>query len=138
MVDFNPKTENLLMSSVAQYSEILRLTEELLKMVETCEYSHVNEYAARSQQLQREASRHDEELLPLLTVDLQTWGSHLLYQKRLDNIRSIVELNKMIIPKIQGVMAITKAELDNLNGGRNALVGYASQVADKRVSLGVG
>ncbi len=138
MGEFDPQTEKLLKSSFEQYREILQQAENLLKMMDACDYSQVDEHVIRSQQLQSEASRQDEQLLPLLTLDLPTWEKHTQYQNRLDCIRSIVELNKVLLPKIHGVMAITKAELGNLSGGRNALVGYASQDADKRVFLGIG
>lgn len=138
MSGFDSHTENLLITSVEQYRELLQYAENLLAMQEKGDFSKVDKHAMRLQQLQSEATRQDEELLPLLRLDLPTWEKHALYQKRLSCIKSITELNKLLLPKIQGVMAVTAAELNKLSGGRHAVAGYTGRAVKKRGILGIG
>lgn len=135
---FNPQIEKILLTSVEQYEGILQYAENLLTRINSCDYSLVSEYVVKLQQLQSDASQQDEQLLPLLQLDTSMWEKHELFQKRLGFIKSIVVLNKLLVEKINGVMAVTSSELDKLSGGRNALAGYTSQAVDRRGSLGVG
>ena len=138
MSEFDLHTEKLLIASVAQYRGLLQHAENLVIIQDSGDYSKVGEHVAKLQLLQSEASRQDEELLPLLILDLPTWEKHALYQKRLSCIKSIVELNKLLLPKIHSVMAVTSAELNKLSGGRNALAGYTTRATKKRRFFGIG
>lgn len=138
MSGVNSHTEKLLITSVEQYRELLQHAEKFLTMQGKGDFSRIDDHVTRLQQLQNEATLQDEELLPLLMADLPTWEKHALYQKRLSSIQSIVELNKLLLPKIQGVMAVTSAELNKLSGGRNARAGYTGRAAKKRGFLGIG
>ncbi len=138
MAGFNPQTEKLLAFSVEQYRELLQHAEKLTGILEGCEPVRVHEHIARQQQLQVAASRQDELLLPLLKDDLSLWEEHRLYQIRQGFINTILDLNKLLLPKIHGMMAVTSAELDQLRGGRTFLVGYASPAPDQRGLRGVG
>lgn len=138
MTGFDLQTEKLLAYSVEQYRELLQHAEKLVEMLDAGGVDRVREHAERLQQLQAVASRQDELLLPLLKVDLPAWEEHTLYRLRLRFISSILELNKLLLPKIRGMMAVTSAELDQLRGGRTVLAGYAAPAADHRGLRGVG
>lgn len=138
MAAFNSQTEKLLALSLEQYCELLQHAENLSNMLDNCDYSQVAEYTGRLEQLQAAARQQDELLLPLLKADLQIWEEHTLYQQRLHSIRSILEINELLVPKIRGTMAVTSAELGKLRGGRTALAGYASQLVDKGGLRGIG
>ncbi len=126
MADFNSHTEDLLASSIEKYQELLQHGENLKKMLEDCDYSQVHEYTAKLHRLQEEATRQDQILLPLLKKEQPELTSNTLYQKRLEYISSILELNKAITPKIKDVLAVTSAELNQLRGGRTAVGSYTS------------
>ncbi len=127
MAEFNPQTENLLDLSVEKYHELLQHGKNLLRMLDDCDYSQVTEYTIKMQDLQAEASKQDEILLPLLKTELQVWQKHTLYQKRFNYISSIIKLNELLKPKIKGAMAVTSAELDQIRGSRTAFAGYSVQ-----------
>ncbi len=138
MAELNPLTENLLAISVEQYRGLLQHAEKLLQTLENCDYSQIPEHADRLQQLQTAASNQDQLLLPLFKDNPSAWEQHTLYRKRLQFIRSILELNKLLMPKIRGTMAVTSAELHKLRGGRTALAGYATLSTNKGGIRGIG
>ncbi len=138
MTGFNPHTEKLLAFSVEQYRELQQHAERLIKILDNCDYPQAHEHGARLQDLQAAASKQDETLLPLLESDLLAWEGHPLYRMRLRFITSILELNKLLLPKIRGMMAVTSAELEQLQSGRIAIAGYALPNADRRGLRGVG
>ncbi len=124
MTGFDPQTEKQLAFSVEQYRELQQHAEKLVEMLDNCEYSQVHEHATKLQELQAAASQQDESLLPLLKVDLPAWEGHTLYRIRLRFITSILECNKLLLPKIRGMKAVFAAELEQLQGGRVAVSGY--------------
>lgn len=132
------RIESLLEKSAAQYAELEQLADSLLHLLECADFDQVREQAAVLQQKQAAASLVDDELLPLLNIDLPAWEGHLLYRQRLCSIQAILELNELLLPKIRGMMAVTSAELEQLRGGRTALVGYATQASVRRGLRGVG
>lgn len=132
------QTENLLTKSVEQYRVLLLHVEQLVKTLDECDYSQVNDYTLRLQQLQAVAKKQDEQLLPLLIADFTTWKESTLYQLRMEYINSILRLNELLVPKIQGVMAVTSVELKKMHGGRSALAGYAPKTAKHQGLRGIG
>ena len=138
MTGFHPEIEKILAFSVEQYRELQQHAEKLLKILSDCEYSQVHEHAARLQELQAAASQQDESLLPLLLGELPAWEAHPLYRMRLGFVTSILELNELLLPKIRAMMAVTSAEIEQLQCGRTVVAGYALPKADRRGSRGVG
>lgn len=138
MAELEKQAEKLLACSVEQYGELLQHTEKLVKIIGDNDYDRIEKHATRLQKMQDVARRHDKELLPLLMANLESWKENTLFQKRLGCIRSIVKINELLLPEINGAMAVTASELEKLNGGRTALAGYASQKIAKRGTLGVG
>lgn len=138
MSGYDPQVEKLLAFSVEQYRELLQHAQKLSVILEERNPAQVSEYVSRQQQLQTAASRQDELLLPLLKADLTLWEQHRLYQMRYEFIRSILDLNKLLLPKIRGMMAVASAELGQLRGGRTFLAGYAPPTTDRRGLRGVG
>jgi len=138
MTGFDSHTEKQLAFSVEQYRELVQHTKKLQMMLDNCEYSHINEHSVRLQELQAVASQHDGALLPMLEINPSAWEGHPLYRMRKHFVRSILELNELLLPKIRGMMAVTSAELEQLQDGRMAITGYALPRTDQRGSRGVG
>ncbi len=126
MSGLNAQTEKLLSISVEQYRELLQHAEKLLQTLDNCNYSKIPAHADKLQRLQNAASQQDKTLLPLFRDNPPAWEEHVLYRKRQQFIKSILKLNKLLMPKIRGTMAVTSAELNKLRGGRIALAGYTS------------
>ena len=138
MSGLNAQTEKLLSISVEQYRELLQHAEKLFQTLDDCNYSKIPAHADRLQKLQAVASRQDKILLPLFQDDPPAWEEHTLYRKRLQFIKSILRLNKLLMPKIRGTMAVTSAELNKLRGGRTALAGYTTPSTAHRNIRGIG
>lgn len=132
------QTEKLLAFSVEQYRELLQHTEKMEHVLEDCDHVRVIEHAESLQRLQAAASQQDEQLLPLLKLDPSAWENHDLYRQRQRFVAGILERNKLLLPKIRGIMAVASAELDQLRSGRTALAGYASSSTRRRGIRGVG
>ncbi|OEU51361.1 MAG: hypothetical protein BA862_11015 [Desulfobulbaceae bacterium S3730MH12] len=138
MSGLNAQTEKLLSISVEQYRELLQHAEKLLQTLDNCNYSEIPGHADKLQRLQNAASRQDKMLLPLFRDDPPAWEENTLYRKRQQFIKSILKLNKLLMPKIRGTMAVTTSELNKLRGGRTALAGYTSHSTTHRGVRGVG
>lgn len=130
MANSNSQTEKLLVFSTEKYYELLQHGKNMWKVLDDCDYSKVREQTIKLQQLQAEAIKQDEILLPLLKAQLSEWQKNLHFQKRLNYVRSILELNELLSPKIKGAMAVTSAELDQLRSNRTALAGYNSHMVN--------
>ena len=138
MSGLNAQTEKLLSISVEQYRELLQHAEKLLQTLDNCNYSEIPGHADKLQRLQNAARRQDKMLLPLFRDDPPAWEENTLYRKRQQFIKSILKLNKLLMPKIRGTMAVTTSELNKLRGGRTALAGYTSHSTTHRGVRGVG
>lgn len=138
MSGLNAQTEKLLSISVEQYRELLQHAEKLLQTLDDCNYSKIPAHADKLQNLQDAASRQDKMLLPLFRDNPPAWEENTLYRKRQQFIKSILKLNKLLMPKIRGTMAVTTSELNKLRGGRTALAGYTSHSTTHRGVRGVG
>ena len=125
MAELTAQTEKLLSISVEQYRGLVHHAKALLQTLEECDYKNLAAHTGKLQQLQSEATRHDQILLPLFNDDPAGWKNHHLYRRRSEFIRVILELNKQLIPKIKATLAVTCAELNKLRSGRTALAGYS-------------
>ena len=132
------RTEDMLTHSISQYRELLQHAERLHDLLVSCPPERLSEQAARLSKLQQAAGQHDEQLLPLLATDAPHWQKHELFLARQGFVESILELNKLLLPRIRGMMAVASAELEQLRGGRVALAGYAAPSRERKGLRGVG
>ncbi len=70
------------------------------------------------------AQQHDEGLLALLHQAEHSVAHHLLYVQRADLIGQVLQLNRLLLPNIDGMMAVLAHELDQVRNGRVVLGGY--------------
>lgn len=73
---------------------------------------------------QDQAADHDERLIGLLSEAVPLVKDHPLYLQRLDIVNEVLELNHLLLPKIDGMMALISHELAGLKNGRVVLGGY--------------
>ncbi len=132
------QVEKYLLLSVEQYRDLLQHAKDVLQVIDSCDYSQIDEQVLKLRELQAAAAKNDEELLPLLQADLPTWKKDRRYQMRTNYINSILEINESLVPKIRSIMAVTSAELKKMHSGRTALAGYSSQKSRQRSLRGIG
>ncbi|WP_040366638.1 hypothetical protein [Desulfuromonas acetoxidans] len=74
--------------------------------------------------LQQQARDHDAKLLNALRQAGHVAAGHPLFKQRLDLIGEVLTLNHLLLPKINGMMALISHELTGLKKGRSVLGGY--------------
>lgn len=116
--------ESSLRRSVEQYSRIIAHAGRLEALLLHSDTDELKKYIVRMEELQEEARQHDETLNGQLAEDSHRWRDHPLYQKRISLLEKLVELNRLLLPRIHGMMAVTAHELSQIKGGRKALGGY--------------
>jgi hypothetical protein len=122
-VVISPELEHSLQLSISQYQAIL----QLMQLIADSLKSTPDRCASLVHQLQEQqlaAQQHDEQLLELLRVADVTCAQHSLCGQRLDLIEQILQLNHLLLPNINGIMALYFNELTELRSGRVGLSGY--------------
>lgn len=115
--------ESSLRCSIEQYQAVLAQLKQLSVSLTASDVDfqlHIENLASK----QALAQKHDEGLIELLGDETSLVGDHPLYKKRLDIIKEVLELNHLLLPKINGMMALVSHELAGLKNGRAVLGGY--------------
>lgn len=73
---------------------------------------------------QAAAQQHDKSLCALFAKEADAAIDHPLYLQRLGLVKDVLELNHLLLPKINGMMALVSHELTGLKNGRVVLGGY--------------
>ncbi|MBN2644190.1 MAG: hypothetical protein JXR59_01805 [Desulfuromonadaceae bacterium] len=74
--------------------------------------------------LQRKAEAEDVGLLPLLKSVKESAPQHPLIVQRQEVLDEILKVNRLLLPKINGMMALVSHELKELRSGRTVISGY--------------
>ena len=115
--------EESLQCSIAQYQAILDLMRQLSRAI-SVSASSLKEDVLKLSTLQQQARDHDAQLLKDLRQAGQQAAEHPLFKQRLDLIAEVLKLNHLLLPKINGMMALISHELTGLKKGRSVLGGY--------------
>ncbi len=110
--------------SIDQYTAILRHSDELVRMLDTCDYSGISRYAAELEEMQTEARKNDEIWLSHFRKNPLPWHDNVLFTERMEIIRIILARNETLLPRLQAVMAVAQSEQARLNEGRAVIAGY--------------
>ncbi len=118
-----PQLENSLLRSIEYYQAVLQQLRVLANslLVSDANFEVLIEGFNECQSI---AQQHDEKLLVLLHQSIPEIGDHPLYLQRTDLITQILKLNNLLLPKIDGIMALNAHELNDLKNGRAVLGGY--------------
>lgn len=116
--------EQCLRHSIEQYTAILRHSDDLVRMLDTCNYSEIGRYAAELEEMQTEARANDEIWLSHIRKDPLPWLDNALYNERMKIVRSILARNEALTPRLKAVKAVTRSEQVRLKGGRTVIAGY--------------
>lgn len=122
-ISISASLEKSLLLSIDQYQAVLQSLQQISDAL-TSNDSVIEALIQTMSSKQAEAQQHDELLLVLLGEAGSTVSSHPLYIKRMALIREVLELNHLLLPKINGMMALISHELSGLKNGRVVLGGY--------------
>lgn len=115
--------QQCLSKSVAQYREILAQL-QLIKTALSSSTINLAELVQNLNQQQVAACQHDEELLALLAQADRGVARHPLYLQRIDLIEQVLQMNNLLLPSIDGMMAVISNELTEIRNGRAVMGGY--------------
>lgn len=131
--------EQCLRTSIEQYRVIIDHAQRLDALLQEADPATLNSYTERLQQLQDEASLNDERVFDLYSSNTDYWKQHPLFVERAEMLDQIVELNRLLLPRIRGIMAVVASELAQIKSGRTAVAGYYRPVTNVPVAArGVG
>ncbi len=115
--------EESLQRSIEQYQMILDLMKQITRAISSSE-ADLKDEVLKLGTLQQQARDHDAMLLNALRQAGQVAAGHPLFKQRLDLIGEVLTLNHLLLPKINGMMALISHELTGLKKGRSVLGGY--------------
>jgi hypothetical protein len=116
--------EQSLRYSIEQYTAILRHSDNLVLMLDNCDYSGIGRYAVELEELQSKARENDEIWLAPFRKDPLPWQDNALISERVEIIRLILARNEALTPRLQAIKAVTRSEQTRLNEGRAVVAGY--------------
>ena len=119
----SPQLEQSLLCSIEHYQAILQQLQLLSNSLTASDANFeglIQDFNAQ----QAAAQQHDGDLLELLRHSGAVVAKHPLYLQRSDLIAQVLDLNHLLLPKIDGIMALISNELAGLKSGRAVLGGY--------------
>ena len=116
--------EQCLKKSIEQYRGIIDHARRLEALLQDADPLALQAYTEKLQQLQDDATVHDELVFELYSSDTDYWKQHPLFIERAGLLEQIVELNHLLLPRIRGIMAVVASELAQIKSGRTAVAGY--------------
>lgn len=123
ITSISPQLKESLLCSIEHYQVILQQLHKLSTSLAVSDADFVVLIHDFNSQ-QDAATQHDEKLLELLRQSGVAVASYPLYVQRTDLIEQVLELNRLLLPKINGMMALVSHELNDLKNGRAVLGGY--------------
>lgn len=118
-----PQLEKSLLLSIEQYQVVLQRL-QLISQSLTVNESTLQDLVQKMSSQQMQAQQHDAELLEMIREAAPSISDHPLYLQRKALIEEVIELNHLLLPKINGMMALVSHELTGLKKGRTVLGGY--------------
>lgn len=122
--------DNALQISIEHYSAMLILLEQISAAVAEDE-GNVKALVGKLKDQQHQIEKVDAQINTQLEVFIRSYPDALteypLFEKRLQTIRKVKQMNDLLLPKISGIMSLISHEIGELKGGRNAISGYRAQ-----------
>jgi|GEM_PF-5095360 hypothetical protein len=123
--------EQYLALSVKHYDALLCHAQKLQRMIAQSDYDNITtitNHIAELKQMQDEARQNDEFLLADIKNNPQhAWTENPQFLQRQKLLQAVIDLNDQMVPKLKAVMAVAKAELNQLGERRNAFAGYTAK-----------
>ncbi len=130
--------EDCIRKSIEQYHRIIEHTGRLEALLCRPDPDELQEYTRRLSLLQDEAGRHDRLWQERFAGDAGDRSHYPLLEERNRLLERIVKVNHALLPRIQGMMAVTTHELSQIRNGSTAVAGYQSGSGLQRPERGIG
>lgn len=114
---------SFLQISIDQYTDILQLMGAITQNKSLC----IEELTILGKQIlsrQKTATETDEHLLALLAESSAEMMDDKRIAKRTRLLQQVIELNKIITPKLSNIKSLMGSELQQVKKGRSAIKGY--------------
>lgn len=118
------QTQQLLCRSIEIYRDIIEITGRLAEELHTNTHEELQKAIAGLQGLQQDAAQVDT-LLAAAVCDTSSRTGELFAARR-EMIKKCIRQNKLLSPRIHGMMAVISSELSQIKNGRTAMTGYRS------------
>jgi len=118
------QTQQLLCRSIEIYRDIIEITVRLAEELHANSHEELQETIARLQGLQQDAEQVDT-LIAAAACDTSSQTRELFATRR-EMIKKCIRQNKLLSPRIHGMMAVISSELSQIKNGRTAMTGYRS------------
>jgi hypothetical protein len=118
----SPPLAQSLLTSIELYHVVLSQMQKIAAAMSAPTSLTVLVQLLHEQQLA--AQLHDEELMGLLHQADSSITKNSLYMQRMDLIEQVLQLNRLLLPNIDGMMAVLSHELAQVHNGRVVMGGY--------------
>ncbi len=122
-IAISEELKTALQNSVARHRAVLRHM-KIMQQVLDSNAGGVIALTEEFNRLSRLAQEHDATLPQLLTQTDDDVASHTLFKQRTELLNEVLELNRLLLPKINGMMSLISNELSELKNGRALVSGY--------------
>ncbi|MDY0190556.1 MAG: hypothetical protein RBR22_07455 [Desulfuromonas sp.] len=120
--ELSPELTLSLLTSIELYQVVLSQMQKISAAMSASSALPTLVQQLHEQQLA--AQRHDAGLLELLQQADGALAHHPLYMQRMDLIGQVLQLNRLLLPNINGMMALISHELKQVHNGRVVMGGY--------------
>jgi len=121
--EISAQLEGALQTSIEQYRAVLQHMNDVSDALSASATNLMN-LVQKLRERQLAAQQGDEELLELLSQCDKSVVNHPLFLQRSELIEQILQLNRLLLPNIDGMMAVVSHELAQVRNGRVVLGGY--------------
>lgn len=118
------QTQQLLCRSIEIYRDIIEITVRIAEELHAHTHEELQRTITSLQGLQQDAEQVDT-LLAEAASDTSS-RTRELFAARREMIKKCSRQNKLLSPRIHGMMAVISAELSQIRNGRIAMTGYRS------------
>ncbi|PLX91435.1 MAG: hypothetical protein C0620_11545 [Desulfuromonas sp.] len=115
--------EQALILSIEHYQTILSQMTLISRLLSSSDPG-LPEQVTRLVALQQQAREEDQRLMVMLREHERNISVHPLFRQRMELLAEVLRLNHLLLPKINGMMALISHELSDLKKGRSVLGGY--------------
>jgi len=122
---------DLLHKSVGQYREVLGHIRGIAIILEQADPDQTRLCCQRLKAMQDKARQTDMFLARRLEADTLTPAAQSFFRERLDLMRQVAEHNRLLFPRLSGMMSMISAEIGQIRQGAAAMSGYKMRPAPR-------
>ena len=115
---------SFLQTSIDQYTEILQLMEAITQTNKSPCIEELTEIGSQILSKQKKATETDKDILALLLEPSYEMMDDTRIAQRTELLQQVLQLNKIITPKLTNIKSLMASELKQIKKGRFAIKGY--------------